>query len=76
VELDVGHVTTYTWHWPSKIHHELVVGGVGSVKKNWFLCLPCSECGRTLSMNMEQKEIHQWGEMDGTPIIIEKGYGQ
>jgi hypothetical protein len=76
VEPNVGHVIACTWHWPSAIYHEPIVGGVGSIQQIWFLCLPQSEHGRTLSVKMEWEELHQWGPMVGTPSTPEKGCGQ
>jgi hypothetical protein len=56
--------------------HEPVGGGVGSVQKNWLHDLPWSECGGTLSVNMQKEEIYQWGLMVRTPSTPEKGRGQ
>jgi hypothetical protein len=55
--------------------HELV-GGVGSIQQIWLHDLPWYECGRTLSMNMHQEEIYQWGLLVGIPRIVEMGHGQ
>jgi hypothetical protein len=56
--------------------HEPIGGGVGSIQQIWLHDLPWSECGRTLSVKMQQEELYQWGLMVGTPSTPEKGRGQ
>jgi hypothetical protein len=73
VELYVVHFNTSTWNWPSIIYHEPIDGGVVSIQQIGILYLRRFETLRTLLVNMEWEEIHQWGAMDGTSITPKKG---
>jgi hypothetical protein len=73
VEPNVGHSISCTSNWPFARYHEPTFGGTGYIQHIWLLCLPRFENGRTMSMNMEWKELHQWGGIVGTPRTPKKG---
>jgi hypothetical protein len=44
-----------------------IVEGVGSIQQIRMHNMPCSECGRTLSMKMQKEDIYPCEIMVGTP---------